>query len=693
MSTPTDLRTSVFPTTDAFGSEFPGPMKPTAPPLQRGIGRICVTKAEPVIEGGAYSAKAVVGESFPVTARVFREGHDALGASVILTSPTGQETSYPMVQLWPEGLDIYEAWVTPNSPGLWSFRIEAWSHPWNTWLHNARIKLGEHIDEELLWGEARQLIETSAKETWGIDRSASLAWKKLLATSFETFSSTSPTDLKAMITDPTFLDRIHRYPVRELVTPTADFPLWVDRRQALFSSWYEMFPRSHGARQDKSGTWTSGNFVHATRRLKEIAALGFDVIYLPPIHPIGSAFRKGRNNSLTVEKSDPGSPWAIGSKDGGHDAIHPDLGTFDDFSHFVGEAKKLGMEVALDFALQASPDHPWVKDHPLWFTTRVDGTIAYAENPPKKYQDIYPINFDQDPPGIYAECLRLIEFWVDKGVTIFRVDNPHTKPLEFWAWLMAQMRERHPEVLFLAEAFTRPEMMHALGKVGFHQSYTYFTWRTEKWELEEYLNQLAGEMAPFYRPNFFVNTPDINPYYLQDGNPAAFAIRAILAATMSPTWGIYSGFELCEHEAIEGREEYLNSEKYEYRPRDFTKKPNLNELITKLNHLRRTHEALQCLRTIRFHDTGNDQIIAYSKTSGDDRILVVVSLNPSEAQEGYLRLNYDHLGLDPLLAITAHDLLTDQEWSWAHDAYINLYPAQPAHILVLQQASESKKKK
>ncbi|HRA75529.1 MAG TPA: alpha-1,4-glucan--maltose-1-phosphate maltosyltransferase, partial [Propionicimonas sp.] len=417
-------------------------------------------------------------------------------------------------------------------------------------------------------------------------------------------------------------------------------------------------------------------------RLEAAAAMGFDVVYLPPIHPIGTSFRKGRNNTLIPGHGDPGSPWAIGGAAGGHDTIHPDLGDWAAFDRLVARANDLGIELALDFALQASPDHPWVTTHPEWFTTRLDGTIAYAENPPKKYQDIYPINFDNDRDGIYAEVLRVLRLWMSHGVRVFRVDNPHTKPVEFWAWLMAEVRRTDPDVIFLAEAFTRPEMMHALGKVGYHQSYTYFTWRNEKWELEEYLRELSTQTDAFYRPNFFVNTPDINPFFLQSGNPAAFAIRAILAATLSPTWGVYSGFELFEHEPLRpGAEEYLNSEKFEYRPRDYHAEPNLNVLLGRLNDIRRRHPALQQLRQLWFHHAPHDKVIAYSKIDADDTVIVVCSLDPDAVAETEVQLDFGALGVPGQESIRVRDELTGAVFTWGQTNFVRLTPQNPAHVL------------
>ncbi len=654
-------------------------LDPVAPGLVRGIGRIPVVKVEPVIEGGAYPAKAAVGELFPVTARVFREGHDTVNASVILTAPDGTETRHDMTQIEPKGLDIWQVWVRLEVEGPWTFRVEGWSDPWGTWLHHAEAKLPAGVDVELVCLEGREVLTRGAEAARADGNEVDAALLAAAATTL--LPQRDAAELLESVEQTGVRRAMKAYGPRELVSPTADFPVYVDRAKALFSSWYEFFPRSQGATFDGQ-TWTSGTFDSSHERLEAAAAMGFDVVYLPPIHPIGTQFRKGRNNSLTPGPQDPGSPWAIGNVEGGHDAIHPDLGDFDAFDRFVTKARSLGLEVALDFALQASPDHPWATEHPEWFTTRLDGTIAYAENPPKKYQDIYPINFDNDPDGIYRECLRLLRFWIDRGVTIFRVDNPHTKPVQFWRWLLAEVRRTHPEVLFLAEAFTRPEMMHALGKVGFHQSYTYYTWRTTKDELTSYLTELATQTDAFYRPNFFVNTPDINPAFLQSGKPAAFVIRAVLAATMSPSWGVYSGYELCEHEPLRaGGEEYLDSEKYEYRPRDYDAPGNLNMLLGTLNSIRHEHPALQQLRTISFHTTANREVICYSKWDRDDRVIVVCSLDPHNTQESDVYLDLGALGLAPGDAMQVRDLLTGAAFTWGSHAFVRLTPEAPAHVL------------
>ena len=476
---------------------------------------------------------------------------------------------------------------------------------------------------------------------------------------------------------------------RTVTGESEQYPIRADRDRALVGSWYEFFPRSEGAIRKSDGSVVSGTFATATKRLAGVAAMGFDVLYLPPVHPIGHSHRKGKNNSLDAAKDDCGVPWAIGNADGGHDAINPELGTMKDFEEFVKAAGKQGLEIAMDLALQTSPDHPWVKTNPEWFNKRADGTIAYAENPPKKYQDIYPINFDDDYEGIRNEVLRVIRLWVSKGVKIFRVDNPHTKPVHFWQDLLAIVNEESPDVVFLAEAFTRPAMMHSLGKAGFHQSYTYFTWRTSKSELREYGREVAQTTSAFFRPNFWVNTPDINPFHLQSGNPAMFALRAVLAATLTPSWGMYAGYELYEHRAFkEGGEEYMDSEKYEIKVRDWEgaakKGLTLAPFVAQLNSIRKAHPALQRLRNLVFHETDSDAIIAYSKREGKDLILVVVNLDPSFAQGTTVHWNMDALGI-PAQEFEVKDLLDGASMTWNPHTFVSLNPTRPvgkvAHIV------------
>jgi starch synthase (maltosyl-transferring) len=648
-----------------------------------------VTKVSPVIEDGAYPAKATVGESIPIRATVFREGHDAVNASVVLTDPEGVERLVPMHPTTPKGFDWWTATVELDTEGPWTFRVEGWGDPWATWVHNAEIKIPAGIDVALVCTEGTALFSAAAElAAAAADQEAAA----LLTASAEALSAGEQVeDRLELVLGEEVAAAMQTYGPRELVTPSPDYPLYCDRSRALYGSWYEFFPRSQGARWDAEAEhWVSGTFDTSHERLEAAARMGFDVIYVPPIHPIGTSFRKGPNNTLKPGPADPGSPWAIGNVEGGHDAIHPELGDWDAFDRFVAKTRSLGMEVALDYALQASPDHPWVTDHPEWFSQRADGSIAYAENPPKKYQDIYPINFDRDRDGIYAECLRVLRLWMSHGVRVFRVDNPHTKPVDFWAWILGEVRRTDPDVIFLAEAFTKPAMMAALGKVGFHQGYTYFTWRNEKWELEEYLTELTTESDSYFRPNFFVNTPDILPMFLQTGGRTAFTIRAILAATLSPTWGVYSGFELFENAALgQGREEYLDSEKFQFRPRDWAAAEasgeNLNLLLGRLNQIRREHPALQQLRNLSLHHAANANIMAYSKRTGDDVVIVLINLDPHNIVDSEVYLDMAALGLDTHDVFLAHDELTGQTWRWGQHAYVRLTLDDPAHILTVQR--------
>src|SRR3954447_7211666 len=569
-----------------------------------------------MVSCGRYPAKAVVGEHIPVQATVWREGHDAVGATVVWRGPHDDAERQTRMICDDPNTDHWIAAISPDSTGMWTFRVDAWSDPWTTWRHTVEVKVGAAQGPDELANDLESgalLLDRAAR------RFPHNGEKKMLvgaATALRDTSLPLPARIAEALAGP-----VQRYmfanPIRDLVSRGRKYQLWVDRPRALYGSWYEMFPRSTGG-VDESGKPLHGTFETAAKELDRIAGMGFDVVYLPPIHPIGEVTRKGPNNSVISVPEDVGSTWAIGSADGGHDAIHPALGTMLDFDRFVERTHELGMEVALGLALQCAPDHPWVTEHPEWFTIRPDGTVAYAENPPKKYQDIYPLNFDTDPEGIYAEVLRVVRHWTDHGVRIFRVDNPHTKPLNFWERLLSEIYATDPDVLFLAEAFTGPAMMHALAQIGFHQSYTYFTWRNEKWELEECFRELAGPAAAYMRPNLFVNTPDILHAYLQYGAPPAFKIRAVLASTLSPTYGVYSGFELFEHVAVRaGSEEYLDSEKYQYRPRDWaTAEKNgesLAPLLTRLNALRRAHPALNRLRNLWIHQTDNDAIMCYSK--------------------------------------------------------------------------------
>lgn len=643
------------------------------------IGRIPIEDISPVIAfGGEFvPVKAIAHEEITISATVFREGHDGLGVQAILADVQGRELSrVRMREIWP-GTDRYEAKLASPSVGDFTFFIETFDDPFLTWHHDSEIKISANIDPELCCEIGALLFQEKIKEDASSSRLLSPALEALKA------KKLAPANRFSIATSEEIRDYFDDNPLRRLITKSDGYPIRADRDRALIGAWYEFFPRSEGATNKSSGT-----FATAGNRLADIAAMGFDVLYLPPIHPIGETFRKGPNNSLNATASDPGVPWAIGSKEGGHDAINPVLGSMKDFEDFASEAKSLGLEIALDFALQVSPDHPWVAAHPNWFNHRPDGTIAYAENPPKKYQDIYPINFDIDPVGIMEEVLRVLRFWIDKGVSIFRIDNPHTKPVALWQEVLAIIFQESPEVIFLAEAFTRPAMMHALGKAGFHQSYTYFTWRTSKQELTSYGNEISQSSSAYFRPNFWVNTPDILPFHLQSGNPAMFALRAVLASTLSPSWGMYSGYELFEHLPLrEGTEEYLDSEKYQIRIRDWAgaakSGQTLAPFITKLNHIRREHPALHRLRNLVFHNTGSDTIIAYSKREGSDLVLVVVNLDPTNAQETTVHWDMNALGLVSDRFI-AHDLLENAVFEWQQDTFVRLDPSGPsgkvAHI-------------
>ncbi len=576
-----------------------------------------------------------------------------------------------MSPIW-HGGDRYSAELTIPGRGEYSFSIESYDHPFATWLHDAEIKIEAGVEPELMCNIGIALFEELVALDAGakaMSKSAVAALKNEKLTHIDRFTAASTDEIRAYVL---------AKPIRRLADRTATFPIFSDHPRALVGSWYEFFPRSEGAKLNADGSITSGTFATASLRIPAVAAMGFDILYLPPIHPIGKTFRKGRNNTLTPTESDPGVPWAIGGAEGGHMAINPALGTMKDFESFVATAKKNKIEIALDFALQASPDHPWVREHPEFFSHRLDGTIAYAENPPKKYQDIYPINFDNDYQGILNESLAVLRFWIAKGISVFRVDNPHTKPLHFWADVMATIRGESPDVIFLAEAFTKPAMMHALGMVGFHQSYTYFTWRTSKEELTAYGEEVAHQSSGFFRPNFWVNTPDILPFHLQSGNPAIFAIRAALAATLTPSWGMYAGYELYEHRRFkEGGEEYLDSEKYEIKVRDWDaaakKQLTLAPFITVLNKIRRENIALQRLRNLHFHHCENDQIIAYSKREGDNLILVVVNLDPNFAQETTIHWDFSALDIkEGSFEVT--DLIDSARYTWSPQTYVRLDP-------------------
>nr|WP_322726635.1 alpha-1,4-glucan--maltose-1-phosphate maltosyltransferase [Streptomyces spongiae] len=649
------------------------------------MGRIPVLDVRPLVHQGRRPAKAVVGEEFEISATVFREGHDAVAANVLLKDPDGRTGPWtPLRELAP-GTDRWGATVSLPREGRWTYQVQAWGDPVTTWRHHARIKIPAGLDTGLVLEEGARLYERAAA---GVPKSEGQQDVILAAVDALRDETRQAAARLAAALTPEVDEVLARHPLRELVTASAELTLLVERERALYGSWYEFFPRSEGTAEQPHGT-----FRTAARRLTAIAGMGFDVVYLPPIHPIGRTFRKGRNNTLSPTPDDVGVPWAIGSPEGGHDAIHPDLGTLEDFDHFVAEARSLGLEIALDFALQCSPDHPWVQKYPEWFHHRSDGTIAYAENPPKKYQDIYPIAFDADMDGLVTETVRVLRHWMAHGVRIFRVDNPHTKPVVFWERVIADVNATDPDVIFLAEAFTRPAMMHTLGQIGFQQSYTYFTWRNAKQELTEYLTELSGEAASYMRPNFFVNTPDILHAYLQQGGRPAFEVRAVLAATMSPTWGVYSGYELCENTPLkDGSEEYLDSEKYQLKPRDWETAEregrSIAPLLGKLNEIRRRSPALRQLRDLHFHHADQEAVIAYSKRAGSNTVLVVANLDPHHTQEATVSLDMPQLGLDWHESVPVRDELTGEVYHWGRNNYVRLEPGRaPAHVLTVLRPS------
>ena len=652
-----------------------------------GYERVVIEGVRPVVDAGRFPAKAAAGVPLQLEADVFAEGHDLLLAWVRYGKP-GRGGAAPKgwraEPLRPVGNDRWQAWIVPRSVGPLAFDIVGVVDDYGSWLRGARIKLaaGDDVELEIAEGASIARRRSRRRDVPEKDRQALVK----LADTLEA-SGGSHQRRMAHAAQAGVLALMARTADLGEATVAGPFTVWVDRELAAFSAWYEMFPRSETPSAGQSGT-----FASAARRLPSIAAMGFDIVYLPPIHPIGTTARKGANNSLEAGPTDPGSPWAIGAPAGGHTAIHPDLGGLGDFTDFVTAARGAGLEVALDFAAQCSPDHPWVTEHPEWFKHRPDGSIKYAENPPKKYQDIYPLDFEtSDRSGLWNALRDVLLFWSDQGVHVFRVDNPHTKPFAFWEWVIAELRRRHPGTIFLSEAFTRPRVMHRLAKAGFTQSYTYFTWRTRKWELEEYLREIATPPGvDYFRPNFWPNTPDILHAVLQEGGPAAFRLRLVLAALGAPSWGMYSGFELFESEPVRpGSEEYLNSEKYALRPRDWNRADSLAPLVTQINGIRRRHRAaLQQLGRTHLHHVGNDQLLCFSRSDPElsDVMLVVVNLDPAWAQAGMTWLDMEALGLSPDTIFQVHDELTDTSYTWrGPQNFVRLDPAiQPAHIFHLR---------
>ncbi|MDQ4059457.1 MAG: alpha-1,4-glucan--maltose-1-phosphate maltosyltransferase [Actinomycetota bacterium] len=642
-------------------------------------GHVIVENVQPQVDCGRYRAKTITGDDVEVGADIYRDGPALLAATIRYRGPGDKKWSE--ARMTHVDNDRWAGTFRPDRIGAWEFVIEAWTDRFATWRRDLikRVEAAQDVDLEL--EEGARMLEDHLRAFPSSDRPAVKEAIVSMRLPGEPASSLEDTRVQAAI-DEHIAELMAAHHTRGGATVTKPaLQLTVDRELARFGAWYEFFPRSTG----RSGA--HGTFKTATEELGRIADMGFDIVYLPPIHPIGRAYRKGRNNTLTPTATDVGVPWAIGGSHGGHTAVHPELGTLADFREFTTSARRHGLEVALDFAIQCSPDHPWVTQNPEWFVHRPDGSIRYAENPPKKYQDIYPVDFDtSDREGLWSELKGVLDFWIDQGVVIFRVDNPHTKAFPFWEWCIGEIKAEHPEVILLSEAFTRPKVMMGLAKLGFTQSYTYFTWRNSKAELTEYLTELTTtDMARYFMPNFFANTPDILHEYLQTGGRPAFKIRLVLASLLSPSYGIYSGYELCENTPVHpGSEEYLNSEKYELRPRDYDAEGNLSRYITRINRIRKAYPALSRLTNLTFHHVDKENLIAFSKSvEGETPILAIVNLNPFHWEEGMLTMDLGALGLSPWDTFKVHDLITDETFEWqGRQAYVRLDPFhEPAHVL------------
>jgi starch synthase (maltosyl-transferring) len=643
--------------------------------------RVVIEGITPQVDGGRFPAKRTVGDQVRVEADIFTDGHDAIAASLLARREGSSEwTEIPMRALVN---DRWEAAFRVSELGRYEFKVRGWVDHFETWRRDLLKRIEAESDAAVDYMIGADLVAEASKRASGGDA----GWLGERASVLR--SGKEPKELRTPATDPMLHELALRYPNRRFATESdKELSIVVDPVRARFSSWYEFFPRSAAQKAGAHGT-----FADCEKRLPYIAEMGFNVVYLPPIHPIGVTFRKGRNNSPVAQPGDCGSPWAIGSAEGGHKEIHKELGTVEDFRHFVAKAKELDLSVALDIAFQAAPDHPYVGKHESWFKKRPDGTIQYAENPPKKYQDIYPFDFESDDwSGMWEEFKNVFLYWIGMGVTIFRVDNPHTKAFPFWEWLIAEIKRDHPEVLFLAEAFTRPKIMYRLAKLGFSQSYTYFPWRNGKQELTVYLSELTQTpVREFFRPNQWPNTPDILTEFLQMGGRAAFAIRLLLAATLGSNYGIYGpAFELLENRPVRhGSEEYLNSEKYEIRHWDLNRADSLRDLIARVNEIRNNNTALQSDWSLRFHSTDNDQLLCYSKESEDrsNLLLTVVNLDPHHTQTGFVTLPLSELEIPEDRAYEAEDLLKGERYLWHGPRnYVELNPTRMAgHILKIHR--------
>ena len=689
--------------------EVPAPTIPVTSPEQ--FGRIVVMDVTPSAEQGMFPARVELGEPFEVTAQVFIEGRTKVGATAVLRNPRGREMQRAAMTCANPGLDRWtvmlqagehsdlKPWdedyaAVKRQLGEWTVTIEGWEDTYTSWLHDARIKVQVGDDVE-------NALETGAEmlNRWAHTADAHLSARdrKHLEQAAERMSDKErPASARLAEADNPRIEALHKtHPLRDGISESRPQRFKVERPKSSFAAWYQFFPRSEGAYRAEDGTIVQGNFKTALTGLDRAAEEGFDIVYLPPIFPIGVTNRKGRNNSLVAGPHDPGSPFGIGSELGGHDTVDPLLGTMDDFKAFVAHAHELGLEIALDFALQCSPDHPWVKQHPNWFRIKPDGTIAFAENPPKKYQDIYPIDFNADMPGIEREVERIMNLWIEAGVTIFRIDNPHTKPVRFWQDVIAAVTKKHPEVLFLAEAFTRPGMMRALSYVGFTQSHCYFPWRNTKEELAEYLLETNGNDGYYQHNTFWPTTPDILTAYVRDNGIAGHAVRAVLAAMGSPSWGIYNGYELIENRQRSGFEEQIDNEKYEIKVRDWKEadKYGIAELLGSLNEIRRNHPATRSYHNLTVLPTSDPSILAFARhtpaeltgTGQADTLIVVVNLDGYNAHQSTVHIELPELGLPTDRAVTVRDELTGREFQWGWDNFVSLAPwADVAHILSVQ---------
>ncbi|MDX1520244.1 MAG: alpha-1,4-glucan--maltose-1-phosphate maltosyltransferase [Anaerolineae bacterium] len=642
--------------------------------LKEGGKRVIIEGVAPEIDAGRFAIKRTVGEKVTVEADIFTDGHDAI--SCVLQYRPESETDWSEVPMQPLVNDRWQAEFIVTEMGRYRYTVQGWIDRFKSWSRDLakRVEAGQDVSVELLIGA--ELIEAASARASGDDAAKLQTYAAALRSGGEegVYQALSPTLAKLM----------YRYDDRRFAhTYPTELAVIVDPEYARFSAWYELFPRSFSPEPGEHGT-----FKDVEAQLPYVASMGFDILYLPPIHPIGRVHRKGKNNSTTAEPDDPGSPWAIGSDEGGHKSIHPQLGTLDDFRHLVQKAGEHGLKIALDIAFQCAPDHPYVKEHPQWFRQRPDGTVQYAENPPKKYQDIYPFDFETDDwPALWEELKSVIQFWIDQGVRVFRVDNPHTKPFRFWEWLISDIKKEYPETIFLSEAFTRPKVMYQLAKLGFTQSYNYFPWRNSAWELTQFMTEVTQtEVREYFRPNLWPNTPDILPQYLQYSGRPGFIVRFTLAATLGASYGIYGpAFELIDSQPLDiGREEYLNSEKYEIKTWNLKDTESLSEFIGVVNRIRRENPALHSNNSLKFHSTSNEQIICYSKMTDDlsNIMVMVVNLDPHYTQSGFIELPLETFGLDQQRAYQVHELITGNRYLWhgAHN-YVELNPhVLPVHI-------------